>query len=320
MPKDRWIALAGGIASAAASMAFLSGAPGGMVFVYSAPLPLFLVGLAFGPKAVTVAGITGLFVTWASGDILAMGLYGATSAIPAWLVVQRVMMSRPAADGGVEWYPVGSALSWLALLGTGMVLAAAFPAGSGLSGSMDTGQGLEALIIEHLDGTFAVMLPSLPDSNRETIVGLMAPIFPGVMGVIWVAMTILNGSLAQAILVRLERNLRPTPSFAGLTLPDWASWPLVGAAALALVGSGEVEYLARNAAIILSIPFFMLGLAVVHTLIRRMGLPGIVLTGFYLILLVFSGASLLIAGIGIVEQWVGLRRRLTGPGNGQEEV
>jgi len=217
-------------------MAFLSGAPGGMMFVYLAPLPLFLVGLAVGPTATIIAGITGLIVTWVAGGILAMGLYGATSAVPVCVVVQRIMTSRPAADGSVEWYPIGSALGWLALLGAGMVVAAAIPAGAGLSGTMDNGGGLETLIIKHLDGTFAAMLPSLPESNREAIIGLMAPIFPGAMGVVWVAMTILNGTLAQAILVRMEKNLRPTPSFADLSLPDWTSWPLVGAAAFDACG------------------------------------------------------------------------------------
>ncbi len=313
MPKETLIALAGGFLSAIAAMAILAGVPGGMVLVYLSPLPLFLVGLGFGTRATALGGVAGLLITGVAGGLMAAAAYTMISAFPAWLVVRWALSSRPAADGSIAWYPIGTALGGLAALAAGMVVAASLILDRGVAG------GLEDMIAGHLNGPVSAIWPSLSDPNRDVVVGLLAPVFPGAMGAVWVLMSILNGALAQSILVRLGRNLRPTPSMSDLTLPDWSSWALVGAAAAALVGSGDVEYVAKNIAIILAVPFFILGLSVVHTLAGRMAASGILLAGFYLILLVFGGAILVVAGIGVVEQWIGLRRRLTGGGGGRED-
>lgn len=313
MPKETLIALAGGFLSAIAAMALLAGAPGGMIFVYLSPLPLFMVGLGVGSRAIALGVVAGMLMIWVAGGPMAAGIYAVICALPAWLVVRRVVLSQPAADGSVAWPPMGTVLSGLAGLGAGMVLAASLILDRGTTG------GLEDLIAGHLNGTVAAIWPNFSDDDRSIVVGLMTPIFPGTMGAVWVFMSIINGALAQAILVRLGRNLRPTPLMDDLTLPDWSSWALVGAAAAALVGSGDVEYVAKNVAIILAVPFFFLGLAVVHALVRRMAASGILLTGFYVILIVFGGAVLVVAGIGVVEQWIGLRRRLKGGGGRQED-
>ena len=126
-------------------------------------------------------------------------------------------------------------------------------------------------------------------------------------------MTLLNAIIAQNVLVRMKKALRPTPAYADLQLPQWISWPLVAAAALALLGAGEMEYTGRNLAMILALPLFFLGLAVVHTWARSLSGGGMVLVAFYLILVLSGWAALVVAGIGLVELWSGLRHRLVGP-------
>ena len=53
----------------------------------------------------------------------------------------------------------------------------------------------------------------------------------------------------------------------------------------------------------------------VHTLARRVAFTGPVLVALYMVILVSGWAAVVVAGIGIAEQWVGLRHRAPN-GNG----
>jgi len=114
----------------------------------------------------------------------------------------------------------------------------------------------------------------------------------------------------------MGRNLRPSPAYAETTLPQWVSWPLVAAAALSLVGSGDIQFLGRNLAMVLAVPFFFVGLAVVHALARRVAYKGLILISFYVVLVLSGWAMVAVAGIGIAEQWFGVRNRFAGPPTG----
>jgi hypothetical protein len=304
------IALLGGGLSAVVALAFLTGTPGALFLAYLAPLPLLLVGLGFGVSAGTVAGGAGVLATLALGGMVTAGLYALVNALPAWIVVRTVMMQRPRADGTVAWYPAGFTLSWLTALAAALFAAAAVVAWSAGSGVVETLSGF-------LDQALATMLPQLASAKRGDLVAATIPLFPGMVGASWILMTAVNGALAQGILVRVRRNLRPSPRLADLTLPDWMSWLLVASAAAALLGPGELEYTGRNLALISAVPFFFLGLAVLHTLVRRVSFPGTLLVMFYFMVIFSNWAAGVTAGIGMIEQWAGLRRRFAGPDKGQ---
>ncbi|HEY4635442.1 MAG TPA: DUF2232 domain-containing protein, partial [Rhodospirillales bacterium] len=169
------------------------------------------------------------------------------------------------------------------------------------------------MISLRLDELLHAMAPHLGDARIALSVQMMAPLFPGAVGGSWLIMSVVNAALAQAILVRMKRNLRPTPAYAETTLPQWVSWPLVGAAALALIGSGDLQYTGRNLAMVLAVPFFFVGLAVVHTLARRVAYKGLILAAFYLVLVLSGWAMVAVASFGVVDQWFGLRHRFAGP-------
>ena len=311
MSRQMLIALGGGGTSALVSIAFATGSPGALFFVHLAPLPLFLVGLSNGATAAMVAGVTGLLVTGVVGGVIGAGLYAVIHALPAWLVTHQSLMHRPAPDGTTRWRPAGFAVSWLAALGAFVFLAAAVA-------SAGEGGGIISTVATYLEAVFTVLMPSLPEGSRGELVGMLVPVFPGFTGMLWLLVIVANGALAQMVLVRMGKNLRPGPILADLQLPDWLSWALVGSAALVLVGGDELAFVGRNLAIILAVPFFLLGLAVVHWAARRTRAPGLLLMVFYFVLIFSGWASLVVAGIGLIEQWVGLRRRFAGPANDQE--
>ena len=62
---------------------------------------------------------------------------------------------------------------------------------------------------------------------------------------------------------------------------------------------------------ILSLPLFFLGLAVIHTWARSLqNGSGILLVFFYFILILSNWTALIVAGIGLVELWNGIRCRI----------
>jgi len=307
MSKESLFAIGAGVLSAASALAFLTRAPGSLIIVYLASLPLFMAGLAIGPRAVAIAAAVGFMTSGLFGGAFIAGVFGLMQALPAWLLVKQVLLQRPTGPGGqTEWYPVGEALSWLTLLAAAMLAIVAITNAGGERGFL-------GMISLRLDELLHAMAPHLGDGQRARTVAVMAPLFPGAVGGSWLIMSVVNAALAQAILVRMNRGLRPTPAYAETILPQWISWPLVGAAASALIGSGDMQYTGRNLAMVLAVPFFLVGLAVAHTLARRVAYRGLVLAAFYLVLLLSGWAMVAVAGLGVVEQWFGVRQRFAGP-------
>jgi hypothetical protein len=312
MSKNILIALGAGAVSAIAFPAFFSGIPGGLLFAYFAPLPLMMAGLGLGPAAGAIAGISGVAVSALAGGFMLAEIYAGLFALPGLMVPQAALINTPNREGrSLLWYPLGNIVCALAIF-AGLAIV-------GLTFYLSGGENSVVEIISmELSRNLSLMLPSLAEDQRSLMVASFAPHFLGIVGISWVFMIIVNGVVAQGILEKMGRSLRPKPRFSTLELPDYISWALVGAAVLGLIGSGEIEYLGENLAAVLSLPFFLLGLATVHTFAGKTTFPMVFLIGIYLFLIVFDMAKLALAAVGLAEQWIGLRRRFAGPVNDKE--
>jgi hypothetical protein len=325
MPRDALIAIAGGLMSASAAMAFLGGSALGLMLVYLAPVPILLIGLGKGPKAATIAAATGFLATGAFGGMMLAGVYGLVYALPAWTLTRFAMSLRPQGNGAdtasgadAEWYAIGPALAALALLGAGLILLAHLMVGE---------TGLKEALNAHMAEAVRVLVPNADEAWKVRAIEVILPLFPGAVGVSWVSMTVVNAVIAQGMLVRLGRNLRPSPVYSELELPHWASWPLILSAGAALsgplLGMEDLGYLGRNTAMVTAIPYFFLGLAVIHTLARRVAATTSILVMVYLVVIMSGWAALVVAGVGVTEQWLGLRDRSensdAGHGSGEDK-
>ena len=111
MSRDMLITIGAGATSGFAWLAFLSGLPGSMLAVYLAPLPLLLVGIDQGIKAVTISCAVGIVASVIAGNLFLGGLFTIIHASPAWIIVRQALMkhSMPGTKSG-QWYPAGSIL------------------------------------------------------------------------------------------------------------------------------------------------------------------------------------------------------------------
>ena len=320
MPREALFAIGAGLASATAAMAFLSGVFMAMGLVYLAPLPMLMVGLAYGPRAAATAALAGIMAMGVFGGPLMASIFAIVHALPAWMIVKLALMTRSGQPkerseentsinvaAVPDWLTPGQMISAMAFFAAGLMIASVVSVGDG---------GLSGFVAGHLEQVLGQMAPGLDGADRERMAQAMTPLFPGAVATSWVIMAVVNTVTAQGILVRMSQNRRPSPSYLGLELPSWISWPLVGAAVLALVGPGEWEYIGRNLTMVLALPYFFLGLAVFHTLARRVTATKPLLVAFYLVIVISIWATVVVAGIGVVEQWFGLRHRIQpGPAN-----
>ncbi|MBK8175009.1 MAG: DUF2232 domain-containing protein [Rhodospirillales bacterium] len=295
------VAVGSGGLSGAAVLAALSGAPVGILLVYLAPLPLLMVGLGLGAGAFGFAAAAGLSVALIFGGYAGAGLYGGMHVIPSWLIVQQALRPRlTSADG---WQPIGTVLASLTLLVAFVVLATAWSSRSDV--------GLEASIGAMLSAAIDGTLTSMDENARHLLVRELAPLFLGFSAVSWLAMLVINAALAQSLLVARDWNLRPRPNWSDIRVPSWLEWVLVGSAATALVAGGDLAFLARNIAVVLLTPYFFVGLACAHVIARRTPMPVLALGCFYVVLLVvFVVVAGLVAMLGVIDQWIGVRHRL----------
>lgn len=306
MPVGLAAALAGGVVSALFYLSVFYGGLGALILGYLAPWPLFLVGLWLGAGAAGIAGgLAGALVFVGSGSAFIAAAYLLTALLPVWLVVRQALLARARDDGTLEWYPPGRLL--LALTGLGVaaiLLAAALTAGET--------DGLEGVVRDGL-AAMGGMLASpgeTPDDGADIF--WLARAIPGTVAVSWTLMTVINGALAQGVLMRFGRNRRPGMRLVEIDLPQWSVMVFAGLTGSAMALPDPLGYLALNAALVMAIPFAFAGLAVVHAFARSRSARMPILVGFYMFLVLFGWPIALMVGLGVIEQWTGWRRRWTG--------
>jgi len=324
MSRDVLIAIGGGLLSAVASVAFFGGSAFSFLFVYFAIVPLLMVGLALGPRAVTIAAGAGICATGIFGGIFPASIFGVVQVLPAWVItwltVQKSSSPEVPAAGvdqpeNNQWQSPGLALAVLSFAGGLFIVMAGLFAGEG---------GLRGLVDSYLTQAFQLMLPTMTSEVRDITISRLSAFFPGAIGASWVIMIVINAVVAQSILAKAQKSLRPTPAYTEMELPQWLSWPLIFSATIALFGSSigaeGLSYTAYNVTMVIAIPYFFLGLAVIHSLARRVAQTRGILFGLYFILVIQIWAAVVVMGVGVVEQWFGLRDRQKGDKDGQLPV
>src|SRR5882672_1545665 len=285
--------------AAGPSLAVATGSPSSLILVYLSQLPLFIGGLWLGAGVAVAAGVTASIMLLAASNITAALMFAALNVVPVILLVRQALLARTGTAGAIEWYPPGLLAVWLTGLGlTAMAIALLVFGGP---------DGLQSAVRE----TLAPALDRLFDESvpgRDELANLLAMIMPGLVAASWIAMTLVNGILAQGLLARFGASWRPSPALGTLSLPRWFPvLPVLATGATALGGS--MRFLGINMMIVLTVPFCLTGLAVLHIIAYRFSRPAILLVSFYVLAGVFGWPLLLITFLGLIDASLRLRGR-----------
>ncbi len=297
------LAVLAGIISGALGLAPISGSIALVLVSYFVLLPMMLAGLTMGLTAALIAAVSAIILNGLIAGVLPALIFAIAFALPALLVVRQALLSRQDPAEGVVWYPPGLILAQLTVVAV-VLLAAAFFA---FMGQPDGLLGIiEAVLVDAIQQISEAAGQPSPDIES---IRTSAVFVPALVGCSWLVMAAVNGALAQAIAVRSGWNRRPSPKLADLELPSWL-WPLIGGALLmSLLGSTGLGLLGRSALIVLIVPFGFLGLAVIHKFANRWSYRQFGLAAVYAGIIVLNWPILAVILLGLVEDWVHLRRR-----------
>ena len=297
-----------GLAATASATLYLSltlGVLGAPFFAYFVQLPLLFVGFSLGTASAGLAGLGALGIVILFGGSIAALVFLVVQIAPSLLAIRQSLLSRPGPDGSAEWYPPGLVLGHLVLsAAVVMILTLAWVRWA--TGSIEN--AFTAAIAQVLDQFEAA--GGAAGGLGQQIVDYAA-IVPGVVAVSWVLMTLVNAAIAQGLALRGGQAQRPAIAFARLWLPRWCGPALAVTALAALTVGGDAAYFAQGLAALFAVPYLLQGLAVVHSAAERLKARGLVLTGFYVVLVLFSWP--LVVGVvllGLLEDWAQFRRRL----------
>lgn len=300
----QWMMIAAGGAMSSLLFGLVAvGSFGGVLLAYFCQLPLFIVGLSMGTAAGVIAGAIAGVSVLAWGSLLGVLIFVLFNVVPVVILVRQALLSRTNEAGDTEWYPSGLLAAWAT--STALGLMALIFIWLGL-----TTEGIEIGVRENLGQWFEGVFQHMGVEDRAQIVDSVVPILPGMIGLSWLTMLVINGALGQGVSSRLGWSVRPNPDFALMELPRWL--PAIAAALLvgAIILPGTFGYFAGNAAMIISLPFFLIGLAVVHLAAKRVSAGPLLLILFYVFMLFFGWPVVFVAFLGLIEQLAGIRQRL----------
>ncbi|MFT5489393.1 MAG: hypothetical protein ACI9MU_004333, partial [Alphaproteobacteria bacterium] len=170
--------------------------------------------------------------------------------------------------------------------------------------------GVRGAIETYLNNILAVMRGAQADTVVvDQLIATMAAVFPAVAAASWLLMIVVNGVMAQKFLTASGKNLRPIPVYSEIEAPLWPVAVIVLGALMSIFG-GNAGFFGINVMLIATIPFFFIGLAVLHSISAAW--PGrlFLLMGAYLFMVLLVWPAAIIALLGLIEHWVRLRERM----------
>ncbi|MCG7393972.1 YybS family protein [Microvirga sp. ACRRW] len=275
-----------------------------------APLPILIVALGWNHRSGLVATLVGglAIAIFTTSPVSAIGFVFITG-LPAWWLAYLTLLGRPAADGTVEWYPIGRLWAWVAataaltIVATGIISSGGdytvFQARSRQISEAFVTMFLEAPqegtenVRESLTTTLATMTPALSAFGFAFFMGLY----------LWLAAKIVSAS------GRLPRPWSPVPA---LSMPRNILWALLLAFLLVQI-EGFVSALGYALFGALLMAFTLQGLAFIHE--RTQGKPGrgFILAGLYALLFLTQGIMVTALSLfGLADTIFGLRNRFGG--------
>jgi hypothetical protein len=182
---------------------------------------------------------------------------------------------------------------------------------------MDQPGGMEGYLRTAMDSLLKQLPATDPQvgEQAEQMLRAITGLIVGVGLVWWIGLIAANGVLAQGALAGFGWARRPAPVLAEIAVPVWALALLAAAVVAASFGRGEIAFAGSNLSVILTVPFLFQGLGVIHALTARSSRQTWLLAGVYVVVLIFGWLIIpLIVALGVIEQWVGLRRRYAATG------
>lgn len=308
-PPNIPIALGAGLISA---IVFASATTGPtfarMLMLAIVTLPIALAGYSYNAATALVAAAAGTAIITLLTTIGAGLAFAVTLAFPAAFLVYLALLHRETAPDHTEWYPVGRILIATALIAATIVAL-------GFAVASSTPEKLNAAVSTAIESMMKSGFGGMPaggalnPADLARLTSVMVQLLPGISAAFWMACILFCQWAAARVALASGQLIRPWPDLAAFQLPLGTPLLLALAVTASLLLDGMPKLMAMGYAGAIYIVYVLLGLAVLHYVSRGTSWRGQALAAIYVLLIVFnSGASLLLAILGLSDSFISLRR------------
>lgn len=146
----------------------------------------------------------------------------------------------------------------------------------------------------------------LAKQSMKTVSELLLRLYPSLITVMYVVMAGCNLALLKKTTAG-SGNALNIAEFASFRNPDLLVWVLIAAGFSLLLSTPAIVTPALNILLLVSLLYFIQGMAVVSVLISKQSISGMLRIGLYIMLVIQPYLVLIIAGIGLCDLWVDFR-------------
>lgn len=212
--------------------------------------------------------------------------------LPCWMVAAVLQQTNR----------LGQAMKAATLFGVSLLLLVFGMYGNPAAWWVEQLQQVETTLAEA-----GIAFPALADVELLTQVSAL------MTGVVLASLVI--GVLASLLLARWWQSVLVHPGafrdeFYELRLSQVNGLITLGIMLVARFTDGDVSEFGAQLAMIMLVPYLLVGLAVIHALLQRNGLGRGWLVAVYVLLAIVPQATLLLAAGGLLDTWIDFRRRL----------
>ncbi len=309
----RHIGVVAGLASALLIGVVVQATPLALALYLLAPLPILIVAMGWSHRTGLVAAASGTLALAIVSSPLRGLAFLVSTALPAWWLGYLALLGRPKASGGMEWYPTGRLLAWVAVTAAIALIVVVMLSSGDHAAYQERVRRLARAMLQLQMQETPSRGAGLEEDDLARIAERVAGLAPAIMATTFTLLLAFYLWAGARVVQISGRLARPWPDLPATTLPRRALWGLVVGAVLSVApgyaGAFGVALLGALAAALA-----LQGLAALHD--RSRGKPGRtpLLIGLYVLVFLTQGLALAALSLfGLVDALTGRRRSVQAP-------
>lgn len=302
-------AIAAGVSALLYVAAFALGL--GFLFLFVPTLPIFWLGLARHDSTCLHAS---LMATVAIALFMGAGnaiFYLVFLALPSCYVSYEALKQGQFSKNITLWYP-------LSMTFTKLVAAIVFILLAVTLFYMPTSGGLPALLASQVERSLGDALKDLPQQEAivlKTLAEQFSFLIIAIAGWMWATSLYMHGWIINHELKRRSKNIRPDFAVSIFPPPNWLISLLLITAIASIIGGESLAFWGKSSLILLTLPHFLFGMALVHEQSKKWPARSGVLFFIYFMIFALLWVAIIIAAYGFYYHLKLLNKYLSSGGD-----
>ena len=265
---------------------------------YFSILPLLYSALGLGLVPTLLGTALGTLIALIFSNLNSTFYYVIVFCVPALFIARFGLLSRNLDNQQKEWYPIGNILSILIIFSSLIFLVLSITLLMHNPNLLDLFENIvkNYFIYSYGDSPYLLNELSQIENDFPNIYRIVAAMTPALLVFSWIIMVIINACFAQFLLFINKKNIRPSPKYSEIYLPNYQIIILLVAVLITFLGE-NASFIGKTLTTINSVPFFVTGLALLHFITKQWSMRLMTMMAIYFMLIVTMPLSLIVVTI-----------------------